>query len=146
MEVPTVTSVDDDSRSGIGKITVNVDLNLQSNMILLVHSMIFKYQSLMQLDVEASVLKIKKRYWVHCSEWRDLQLVVLHKKCFFVDQRSQEVEMKVESGKKYPKSQSMLSIQVPREIIFPKSMSVSETLDQWLCLQQQNQPVTRWSR
>ena len=40
--------------------------------------------------------------------------------------------MKVESGKKYPKSQSMLSIQVPRprEIIFPKSMSVSETLDQ----------------
>ena len=48
--------------AGRGKITVNVDLNLQSNMILLVHSMIFKYQSLMQLDVEASVLKIKKRY------------------------------------------------------------------------------------
>ena len=46
--------------AGRGKITVNVYLNLQSNMILLVHSMIFKYQSLMQLDVGASVKKKKK--------------------------------------------------------------------------------------
>ena len=37
--------------AGIGKITVNVDLIL-IHMILLVHSMIFKYQCLMQLDVE----------------------------------------------------------------------------------------------
>ena len=59
--------------AGRGKITVNVDLIL-IHMILLVHSMIFKYQCLMQLDVEgptsenlnaSKLFSIQtKRFWI----------------------------------------------------------------------------------
>ena len=63
MEVPTVTSVDDDSRSRYRK--DNSECGPESTIKYDLAGSFYDIQvskPIMQLDVEASVLKIKKRY------------------------------------------------------------------------------------